>query len=273
MPITISSSGAAASGGTPAVVLSPTAAAGVASTFLRTDDQLIAFDATVPVTQASADAAATGTAATAARRDHKHGMPTISAGAVARVGGVLTEATTTSTTDVSIQTVTGLSLASPLHLEARFIGRKSSGGAFIGALGLKINAAIIYQAQNGGSGGASPWIGSATNQAEDGIGIIHLAVAQTNYTLPVTWGHTAASGAAGTTGGWRDANTVNAAMPVATITDVILHNGNKQPRSLQLHDHLDASPLRWSYQPPYRGFRPRRRNPAWRLYRLLRDLV
>ena len=62
-------------GGTPALVLSTTAAAGTAPTFVRDDDQIIAFDATVPVTQAFSDAAATGAAAVAARRDHKHGMP------------------------------------------------------------------------------------------------------------------------------------------------------------------------------------------------------
>ena len=37
----------------------------------------IAFDTTVPVTQASADAAAVGVAAAAARRDHRHGMPVL----------------------------------------------------------------------------------------------------------------------------------------------------------------------------------------------------
>lgn len=60
----------------PAVVLGTAAAAGVATTHIRSDSTIVAFDATVPVTQASADAAAAGTAAVAARRDHKHGMPT-----------------------------------------------------------------------------------------------------------------------------------------------------------------------------------------------------
>ena len=61
--------------GTPAVVLSTTAATGSAATVLATDAQIIAFDATVPVTQAAGDAAAAGSAAVAARRDHVHGMP------------------------------------------------------------------------------------------------------------------------------------------------------------------------------------------------------
>jgi len=64
-----------ASGGTPALVLGTANTAGVATTFIRDDDTILAFDATVPVTQAYSDAAATGAATVAARRDHKHGMP------------------------------------------------------------------------------------------------------------------------------------------------------------------------------------------------------
>jgi len=65
---------ATASGGTPAVVLGSSAAAGSASTFLRTDDTIAAFDGTSPSTQAIGDSAATGSAAKAARRDHKHAI-------------------------------------------------------------------------------------------------------------------------------------------------------------------------------------------------------
>ena len=42
---------------------------------IRSGATIAAFDTTLPVTQAHSDAAATGTAAKAARRDHKHGMP------------------------------------------------------------------------------------------------------------------------------------------------------------------------------------------------------
>lgn len=59
-------------------------AAGVATTLVRSDATLAIFDATVPVTQASADVAATGSAAIAARRDHKHGMPTIGSAPISR---------------------------------------------------------------------------------------------------------------------------------------------------------------------------------------------
>lgn len=64
-----------ASFATPAIVLGTAAAAGAASTVIRSDSTIAAFDATVPVTQAFSDSAATGSVAFAARRDHKHGMP------------------------------------------------------------------------------------------------------------------------------------------------------------------------------------------------------
>jgi len=67
--------GGAASFATPAIVLGTAAAAGAAATVIRSDSTIVAFDATVPTTQAYSDAAATGSVAYAARRDHRHGMP------------------------------------------------------------------------------------------------------------------------------------------------------------------------------------------------------
>jgi mannose-6-phosphate isomerase-like protein (cupin superfamily) len=48
---------------------------------LRADDSILVYDTTVPTTIASAASAATGSAATAARRDHTHGMYTATAAA------------------------------------------------------------------------------------------------------------------------------------------------------------------------------------------------
>lgn len=72
------SGGAGASFATPSIALGSSAAAGAASTVIRSDSTIAAFDATAPVTQALGDSAATGSAAFAARRDHKHGMPALS---------------------------------------------------------------------------------------------------------------------------------------------------------------------------------------------------
>jgi hypothetical protein len=63
---------------TPAIVLGTAASAGAASTVIRSDSTIIAFDATVPTTIAFGDAAATGSAAVAAHRDHRHGAPATS---------------------------------------------------------------------------------------------------------------------------------------------------------------------------------------------------
>lgn len=68
---------AGASGGTPALTLGTANTAGVATTFIRDDDTILAFDATSPSTQAFGDAAAVGVATVAARRDHKHAMPSL----------------------------------------------------------------------------------------------------------------------------------------------------------------------------------------------------
>jgi hypothetical protein len=69
------STGGGSTFATPAIVLGTAAAAGAATTTIRSDSTIVAFDATVPVTQAFGDAAATGSVAKAARRDHVHGMP------------------------------------------------------------------------------------------------------------------------------------------------------------------------------------------------------
>jgi hypothetical protein len=70
--------GGSASFATPSIVLGTAAAAGAASTVIRSDATIAAFDATVPTTAAFSDAATTGSAAVAARRDHRHGMPAAS---------------------------------------------------------------------------------------------------------------------------------------------------------------------------------------------------
>lgn len=71
------SAGGLASGGfgTPGIVLGTAAGAGSATTALRSDATIVAFDATAPAALAFGGAAVVGTAAIAARRDHAHAMP------------------------------------------------------------------------------------------------------------------------------------------------------------------------------------------------------
>lgn len=63
------------SGATPALTLGTSNIAGSATTFIKSDATIAAFDATAPSTQAFGDTAVVGTAVVSARRDHKHAMP------------------------------------------------------------------------------------------------------------------------------------------------------------------------------------------------------
>ena len=171
----------------------------------------IAFDTTVPVTQASADAAAVGVAAAAARRDHRHGMPTITAGAVTRAGGNTTEATTTSTTAVDVLSVSSLSIlaVTPIFLFGN--GRKTTGAANSGRMGLKLNSTVVIL--NGGL-----WRTSATDESENGTFLLLLNSRVTNY----DWPGAGTFGAFGAANFQSDFNAFDAAVPIATITDVVL---------------------------------------------------
>lgn len=61
-------------GGVPALVFTTANAAGAATTYVQTDAELAIFDVNVPTTIQCDDAAATGAAAFAARRDHEHAI-------------------------------------------------------------------------------------------------------------------------------------------------------------------------------------------------------
>ena len=174
----------------------------------------IAFDTTVPVTQASADAAAVGVAAAAARRDHRHGMPTIGAApGVTYAGGNTTEATTTSTTAVDLLTVTGLSILAATPFLFVGGGRKTSGAADFAGLGFKINTTVIALPRD-------TWSTTATNEAQNGSYFQFITPRVTNYLLGGAgfYGVTGATDSnAGTTFLGAGAN-----MPSVTITDVVI---------------------------------------------------
>lgn len=131
---------------TPAIVLGTAAAAGAASTVIRSDSTIVAFDATTPAnvgtaatgsqavaarrdhvhatgagtpsTQAFADAAATGSGPAASMTDHKHAMPTLGYGlsgnSAPAVGLTTASAFITATTSLSASTyadITGASVS------------------------------------------------------------------------------------------------------------------------------------------------------------------
>jgi hypothetical protein len=66
----------------PTIALGTAAATGAATTHIRSDATIIAFDVTVPTTSAMGDAAATGVINFAARRDHKHARESFATNAI-----------------------------------------------------------------------------------------------------------------------------------------------------------------------------------------------
>lgn len=89
-------------GGTPAIVLGTANTPGVSTNFLRRDDTILAFDAVAPSTQAFGDTAVVGTAAVAARRDHKHAMPASTKDTTAATGILKGNGTTVSAATVRV---------------------------------------------------------------------------------------------------------------------------------------------------------------------------
>lgn len=108
------------SSGQPTLTLASVASNGAATTALRSDDVIAAFDTTVPVTQNFGDTPTVGTASFAARRDHRHGMPADPSPITAAVAIANTETVVTSQSIAS-----GLTAGSSFTVRA--YGRLTSG--------------------------------------------------------------------------------------------------------------------------------------------------
>ena len=191
----------------PSVVLGTAAAAGVAGTVIRSDSTIAAFDATVPATQAFADAAATGSIAFAARRDHKHAMPTLGFGLTGNSAPAVSltnsSAFATATTSVSLATyadVTGLSIslaAGTWLVLATVVGSSVNAQAIM-------HAAITDGANTIVAEGSQGIVASGSASVAQ-LGIIHLSaiVAPTGTT---TYKVRAARGLTTITGTWTAMN-------------------------------------------------------------------
>lgn len=98
---------------TPAIALGTAAVGGAAASVIRSDATIAAFDTTSPTSSAVGDAAATGTAAVAARRDHTHGRESFSGTAPAQTGtaaGAVGSSTSPARSDHSHQVTAAIAL-------------------------------------------------------------------------------------------------------------------------------------------------------------------
>tara|TARA_R110002110_G_scaffold408150_1_gene629550 strand:- start:536 stop:1255 length:720 start_codon:yes stop_codon:yes gene_type:complete len=160
----------------PAFTLGTSNAAGSAATAVASDSTLLAFDATVPTTIATASAAA-GSATVTARRDHVHGY-TEPAVAVTRLGGQTTESTTTSTTVVDLISIADLTIPVSNPIKFCISTKKSTGASSSVAFGFKLNTTACVLAV----AGSNSLIGhTAVNESQMAYGVYEVAPRYNNY--------------------------------------------------------------------------------------------
>ncbi len=129
--------------GTPAITLGTSAAAGSIDEPIRRDATIAAFDTTVPSTQAFGDAAAIGTAAFAARRDHKHAMPATPVTTINKTGSTALTGAVTLTGGTNVT----------LTQSGQDISIAASGGAAAGIDGWVSSAvSLTYSSVDGATG-------------------------------------------------------------------------------------------------------------------------
>lgn len=159
-----------ASFATPSIALGTAAAAGAASTVIRSDATIVAFDATVPTTIAYGDAPNVGAAAVAARRDHRHGAPSGTATAIAapsdlgifgngKDGTVTISADTNLSSDMFYDTLT-VNSGKTLNTNGYRVFVKNT----------LTNAGTICRKPNAGAGGGSSGTGGSALPDSNTIG-------------------------------------------------------------------------------------------------------
>ncbi len=178
--------------------------------------------ATAPANPASGLVRMYATSATSVRMRDSAGTETdlAGSGAVTRVGGNTTEATTTSTSavDVFTITVTAITAATPFHITGS--ARKTAGAAVQAGIGLVLNATTIYEAVVG----SGLWRGDSGNAADEGCFLAMIPPRVVNYPR----GFMGIRGGAYTAAGYPGVQpglfvfTVENDLPTANITSVVI---------------------------------------------------
>jgi hypothetical protein len=146
------------------------------------------------------------------------GWEAAGSGALTRVGGNTTEATTTSTSAVDLLSVSSLTIgvASPIMLMVS--GRKTAGAADDVAMGLKLNSTILGEATTNTH---AIWGSTTTNHIESGLVWIMIPPRNSAYPRAILGLREAyaadATGVTGPVNVTRDND-----IPTATITDVVI---------------------------------------------------
>ncbi len=156
---------------TPAIVLGAAAAAGAATTVIRSDGTIAAFDATNPSTQAFGDSPVVGTIAFAARRDHKHGMMANPVTIVPKTADEIVNNSTNLQNDDHLFFAVGANEVWQISIYLYIVQGVSASADFKAALTTPNGGAAVYEAISATSSGGSA-IKQYTAVAGTGIKIL-----------------------------------------------------------------------------------------------------
>lgn len=212
--------------GAPSFTLGTSFAEGSNAAGVRNDATLALFDATVPETIAFGQSAAAGDVALAARRDHEHGMASTPS---TRVGGTTSEATTTSTSLMSLQTVGSLSIAVGSVVEVRGTVRKTAGASASAYTTIMLISTAVL--------GEREWA-SAADTARSAPWWAHFIYGRANYLLS---GYMMVGLAES---GYMEHVMFDAAMPTGTLTAIIIRgrvsSGSIEMGAQDMHVYSEA---------------------------------
>jgi hypothetical protein len=140
----------------------------------------------------------------------------VAGGAVAREGGNTTDATTTSTSQGDLLSVSSLSIAAAVPVLFSAETRKTTGAASYADIGLKLNAVSIHAA----TGGGGFWTTDGLNELQHGGVSMFILPRVTSYQHGLMGSYTVYD-AVGLSRSGHGAKITNA-LPIATITDLII---------------------------------------------------
>lgn len=136
-------------------------------------------------------------------------------------GSNTSEQTTASTVALDLLTLGGVSIPVTSGIYICGVARKTAGGAFAAALGLKLNSTTVTEANTAFS--QRVWNTSATNQAESGAFVIEILPRSTNYTHSYrSWYHAGPNGNPTNNSSTNNNLVTDAEFPNATITSIAI---------------------------------------------------
>ena len=160
--------------------------------------------------------------------------PAAAANAMTWIGSQTTEATTTSTTEVDLLSISALSIGANTPFSIRFMYRKSAGAAATASSGLKLNTTTVE----------APGVGAiptnAINEVESGFAVMHLHGTSSPYVRPGLI-YSGIAGVGAPLGG--NAGLATANMPAAPITDLVSLGLVGNPLITLGHDEMQAHTL------------------------------